>query len=407
MFPLHRRCRPLILGPVSPDRDLAADLAEEIRAAVAETASPQGGAVPTEPSGGEEDAARAALHRSEAHMTPVIPPSVRLGAIKRFLVRALRFLWRDQTAFNALVLEAANSLVGALATERGTRESEVSRLGGELAKAEADLRRSALVQHEQFLREVAIRDGRLALLEAASPRPAAESAASRPADVLPAGIYALFEDRFRGSPEEIERRQTLYLPLVRDLPGLLWDVGCGRGEFLSLLQREGIPAAGVEANPLAVAACRARGLEVVEGDGIAQLSRRETGSLGAVTAFQVVEHWTAAATFAFLREARRALAPGGVLIAETINTNSLSALKAFFLDPSHVRAVPPEALLFLTRAAGFPQPEIEYRNELPESERLAEDSENDRRLNRLLFGPQDYAVVARVPVEPSRPGRPA
>ena len=86
-----------------------------------------------------------------------------------------------------------------------------------------------------------------------------------------------------------------------------------------------------------------------------------------------------------------------MLIAETINTDSLSALKAFFLDPTHVRPVPAEALRFLAEAAGFGDARIEYRSPLPETERLVEGSSNDERLNRLLFGPQDYALIARVP----------
>jgi O-antigen chain-terminating methyltransferase len=111
----------------------------------------------------------------------------------------------------------------------------------------------------------------------------------------------------------------------------------------------------------------------------------------------VVEHWPAAATFRVLAEARRAIAPGGVLIVETVNTDSLSAMNAFYLDPTHVRPVPPEALRFLCDAAGFRELRVEYRSPLPAAERLEERSENDARLNAILFGPQDYAVIGWVP----------
>ena len=40
------------------------------------------------------------------------------------------------------------------------------------------------------------------------------------------------------------------------------DVGCGRGEFLSLLREAGIEAAGVDRDPDMVELCRADGLEV-------------------------------------------------------------------------------------------------------------------------------------------------
>ena len=62
-----------------------------------------------------------------------------------------------------------------------------------------------------------------------------------------------------------------------------------------------------------------------------------------------------------------------------------------------MRPVPPEALRFLAEAAGFAETRIEYRAPLPQEERLTERSENDARLNRLLFAPQDYVLLARAP----------
>ncbi len=178
------------------------------------------------------------------------------------------------------------------------------------------------------------------------------------------------------------------------------DVGCGRGEFLELLKAEGIPSSGVESNPVSVEAARARGLSVEGADALQLLGSRPAGRLGAVVAFQVVEHWPPEGIFRFLQLARRALAPEGVLVAETINVDSLSALKAFYLDPTHVRPVPPDALRFLAEAAGFVDARIEYRSPLPASSRLAGSDDDARKLNALLFAPQDYALIARVPAAP-------
>ena len=46
----------------------------------------------------------------------------------------------------------------------------------------------------------------------------------------------------------------------------------------------------------------------------------------------------------------------------------------------------------LAKEGGLPDPE-ESLDELPEEGKEAE-NENIRRLNRLVFGPQDYAIVA-------------
>jgi len=399
---------------VVSQRDLTGELVEEIRAAIAE-ASPGPSVRPaTDLPEGEQ--VRVTLNRALQYVTPTIPSAVRLSRAKRFLLRALRFLWRNQASFNALALEASSNLADLLDAKRNAREKQFSQFKEELKRLEAQLLGVTEREIPEWDRRSAIQDARLAILEA-GPRSGTTPSVSREAGghappPLPAGVYSLFEERFRGSPEDITEKQRSYVPLLRGLPGPVLDIGCGRGELLRLLAQESIPASGVELNPIAASACREEGLSVEEGDGITVLSGKSDGSLGGVVALQVVEHWRAEAIFAFLREVRRKLAPGGLLIAETVNTDSLSSLKAFFLDPSHVRPVPADGLRFLAQAAGFTDTRIEYRTPLPERERLEENSENDTKLNRLLFGPQDYALVAYTPrgsedrvIEPSGDAR--
>ena len=292
-----------------------------------------------------------------------MPDAGRFFRAKSAAVRLFRFLWRGQASFNALLLEAGNGVAGALEENRAAIDRQAQRVAEELASTRSE-----------FLRRDGAQDARLAHLESlrAAAAPAASAGPGAPAPALPAGVYALFEERFRGRPEEIARGQRVYLEELRDLPGPVLDVGCGRGEFLGMLKAAGIPAAGLESNPVSVEACRRAGLEVETGDALELMGRRPAGKLGAVVAFQVVEHWPPEGIFRFLQDARRALAPGGVLIAETINADSLSALRAFYLDPTHVRPVPPQALRFLAEAAGFTDARIEYRSPLPAGERLEE-----------------------------------
>jgi SAM-dependent methyltransferase len=360
-------------------QDLKRVLAEEVRAAIAE-AAPAAAAV--EDRGDPASASvRSSLARAEEVLTPAVPDGAPLAAAKRLAIRALRFLWRNQSSFNALSLASTAGLADGL-----------DRLRAETSRGIDELARRAGVQESRLT---------LAESDSASLRPvsgAVSGAAPATAGPLPAGVYALFEERFRGSPEEIARGQSFYLEFVRGAPGPVLDVGCGRGEFLGLLRTAGIPASGIESNPVSVEACRRAGLEVESGDVFDRLAGRAAGTLGAVVAFQVVEHWPPEAIFRFLQEARRVLAPGGVLVAETVNADSLSALRAFYLDPTHVRPVPAQALAFLAEAAGFGDLRVEYRSPLPATERLEEHSPNEKRLNALLFGPQDYALIGRAPV---------
>jgi len=362
--------------------DLKRQLAEEIRAAIAEAAPEPGrGETPSDPAAAE---ARSALRRASEVMTPSVPAGAPLSAVKRAAIRALRFLWRNQSSFNALSLSAGSAI-----------SDSVDRFRAEAARRIDELSRRAGIQ-----------ESRLTLVESAAPAgpprgatgpPAVSGAAPSAGATLPAGVYALFEERFRGSPDEISRAQRFYLDSLRGVPGPVLDAGCGRGELLRLLRDEGIPAAGVDTNPVSVQALRREGLSAEVGDAVGYLESRPPGSLGAVTAFQLVEHWAPAEIFRFLQAARRALAPGGVVVAETINSDSLSALRAFYLDPTHVRPVPPDALRFLAEAAGLTDLRVVYRSPVGPERRLEEKTENDRKLNALLFAPQDYALIGRAP----------
>ncbi len=94
----------------------------------------------------------------------------------------------------------------------------------------------------------------------------------------------------------------------------------------------------------------------------------------------------------------RKLRPGGLLVAETINPLSPLALRNYFADLTHAQPLVPETLALLAGQAGFQRTEVRFLNEPEEKLAVPEDpvlGENARRLNELLFGPLDYALLAR------------
>jgi SAM-dependent methyltransferase len=221
--------------------------------------------------------------------------------------------------------------------------------------------------------------------------------------------YFELERRYRGTEEEIGERIAHYLPYLEGKDPVL-DLGCGRGEALALLRERGVAARGVDASERMVALCRERGLDAAAGDLFAHLAAVEEGSLGGVVSFHVVEHLPPEALDRLVRLAWRALRPGGVLILETPNPLSLVvAARNFWLDPTHVRPVHPEALQLLLQQAGFAAVEHLELRPFADAERLpeidlatlpaAQHELADRvnrlrdRLDELLFGSQDYAVI--------------
>jgi O-antigen chain-terminating methyltransferase len=181
---------------------------------------------------------------------------------------------------------------------------------------------------------------------------------------------------------------------------MIFDVGCGRGEMLQLLQATGHDVQGVELDDNMLAVCLAKDLPVVKGDGVTWLERTEPDSLKGVFSAQVIEHLLTVEIERFLIASLNALRIGGVLVVETINPRSLHALgNHFFADLSHVRPVHPETLRFMCEQIGFssvalmelsPHPAVAASAELGTGATETAVKE----LVNSVFGFQDYAVVA-------------
>jgi SAM-dependent methyltransferase len=258
-------------------------------------------------------------------------------------------------------------------------------------------------------------DRRLRTLQAQATTPA--SAAPAPAPPAAAGSvqaapssalfdYVGFERRFRGDPEAVAAALAeRYLDLLVANPPVV-DIGCGRAELVEMLAKRGVEAIGVDTDPSMVAEARDRGLDVRQVDGNSFLRSREPGSLGAIIATHLVEHLEFADLVELLELAATRLRPGGVFIAETPNPTSLVVLgNSFILDPTHLRPLHPSLLTFLCEGAGFRDvrlrfhapasdyhlPMIDEPDAPPWTKRI---NEAFAKLNQVLFGPQEYALIA-------------
>jgi O-antigen chain-terminating methyltransferase len=218
-------------------------------------------------------------------------------------------------------------------------------------------------------------------------------------------LYLAIEDRFRGDPTTVRERQERYVVTVGasvDADHPLLDLGCGRGEWLSLLADAEIPARGIDSNATSVDECIVAGLDASLGDLVAVLSASEDDSVGAITMFHVVEHLPFATLDHVLAECARVLAPGGVLVAETPNALNLRvAATNFWLDPTHVRPLHPQLLRLLGERAGFVRIEDVFLNDVGIQHQFTLGDETlDRWLTDLsctLDGPGDYAMLAWMP----------
>jgi SAM-dependent methyltransferase len=325
-----------------------------------------------------------------------------LRIVRRLFRRAGEPDAERQKNYNLVLLDLLQDLRGDVANVRRDLRADIDTLQRDLS--------AALAAESARLRELVViaakrNDALIAALDQKI-----ETVAVRVRDavnpVVPATapdvLYRRLEDALRGGEAEVRTHVEPYVRLAADQQPVL-DVGCGRGEFLAACRDAKVDARGVDTNERSVADLRQRGF-AVELAGVPEcFAALADGSLGSVLAMHVVEHLPADALFALFRESARVLRPGGLLMIETPNAESLAlAATDFWRDPTHIAPRHPAALTVLAREHGFEIEEIRAVHELPEGARIpiapGDAPELERvihAVNDRLFAPPDLRVILR------------
>lgn len=218
-------------------------------------------------------------------------------------------------------------------------------------------------------------------------------------DHLLDSLYFSLEDVLRGTPAQIKEQVKVYLPFLQQarIDSDILDVGCGRGEWLEILREAGYKARGIDTNRVLIQRCRDLSLDVIEAEALSYLRALPDGNLSAVTAFHFAEHLPLETLVKFLDEAGRALKPGGLMILETPNPENLLVGSCnFYLDPTHKNPIPIPTMKLLLEARGFRCEEV-LRLHAVSSTKIEVKDQLTSHLNHYLYGPMNYAVVARKP----------
>ena len=187
------------------------------------------------------------------------------------------------------------------------------------------------------------------------------------------GFYRAFEEKHRGSRDLIKSRLEVYLSFVLPFKEIYGencnaiDLGCGRGEWLELMQDNGINACGVDLDEGMLEACYQLNLSVQQKDALTALKELADDSQIIVSGFHIAEHLPFDVLQKIVKESLRVLKPAGLLILETPNPENLRvATDAFYLDPSHKTPLPPELLSFIPEYYSFKRTKILRLQEPPE-----------------------------------------
>jgi O-antigen chain-terminating methyltransferase len=295
----------------------------------------------------------------------------------------------------ASMIEDLTGRLGALQAEFESLRKDVALLGKRFKKLEADAlsetRYDEMQQSiESRLNELAAAISDLRSFSVLSPEEFS---------------YFRFENLHRGSKDHVARSLTPYVDFFARCQRVV-DLGCGRGEFLDLCRSQGIGIYGVDSNEDMVLHCEGLGLNAISADVVEHLKSLPEKWLDGVFCSQVVEHLPLSELLSLLKESLRVLKVGARLVIVTINPTSIFSLaNNFYLDPTHVRPLPPGTLRFLAEEVGFRDMDVQYHAPFGGDYSLipveVEDETewqralriNFERLNHLVLGYQEYALI--------------
>ena len=209
-------------------------------------------------------------------------------------------------------------------------------------------------------------------------------------------FYKAFEDKYRGSRDVIKSRLKVYLPFVERLHALgsfqAIDLGCGRGEWLELLQEMKCSAIGIDLDEGMLEDCKLKKLNVKHQDVLEALVNLEDDSMSIVSGFHIVEHLTFDELQKIVTESLRVLIPGGLLILETPNPENIRVgTEYFYDDATHIRPIPANLLSFIPEHYGFERVKV-----LKLQEPQALHTKDHVTLSDVFWGVSpDYCVIAQ------------
>ena len=359
-----------------------------------------------------ENEARPAVHHVHALQGQTDRVGEHVLNVQRDLASAIEYLRGVQTQadglgvqLNQLQLDVGKSssetafvrrAVDELATRRGKIEQQLSRLEDKHG-SDANFIKATVAEHSAVIARL-LGDG---AGESQSRPHESGGGDSQPASSLDA-FYAALRERIHGSRAEVKQRAEFYLQFIAeagagsaDRPVI--DLACRRGEWLELLQDRKFVGRGADTNSSMSAACQELGLAVQHADAVSYLEAIRSESVGAVTGFHVMERLSPEELMAVLRESRRVLQPGGVAIFTSPNCKNLTVgACSMYAEPTHRQPVVPETAAFMMESVGFENVRVTYLAPATDSP-FNGDTPESAALKELLAGPQEFAVIARVP----------
>ena len=165
--------------------------------------------------------------------------------------------------------------------------------------------------------------------------------------------YLEFENTFRGSKERIKAEQKMYLEHFKSCKKIL-DIGCGRGEFLEVLNEKNIGGFGIDLDPDMIDACKSLNLKCEKSNAIDFLKKTKQGEFDGVFCSHVIEHLEAEEAEKLIELLSHKLNSNAKIVFITPNSESLRVhYSSFWMDPTHKRLYPPALIRYFLEKHNF------------------------------------------------------
>lgn len=152
--------------------------------------------------------------------------------------------------------------------------------------------------------------------------------------------------------------------------GPICDMGCGPGQVARYLHRSGVPTLGVDLSPRMVAQAQRLNPQIHFHQGDMLALRDADNSWGGIAAFYCIIHIPEDRIVAALREMKRVLKPGGMLLLSFHIGDAVEHLDEWWEKPVDLDFAffQPNKMENWLREAGYEQEEVLKREPNPEVE---------------------------------------
>lgn len=186
-----------------------------------------------------------------------------------------------------------------------------------------------------------------------------------------------------------ESYKSKILSYLNDVKQII-ELGCGQGDLIQMIKKEkpALEILGIDINSEIISGLSKENISFKCKDVLSALKETDSNSVDLVFGMNIIEQLELKYLRKTLEQVYRVLRPGGRIILETPNIQSLYVMaNEYFLDLGQKHLRHPAMYSFMLSKTGFSEIKIEYLEKTIKENKLENSSElkNLKKINELIF----------------------